>query len=68
MRIGITLCHDLLEIWPIDNWSRKKAIEILDHYKIGFQYVPTTMGTMAFRFNTKEDFKLALGLLSEQKS
>ena len=62
MRIGITLHEAQLEIWPIDDWSRKQCIQILTRHQIGFQYVPTTMNTMAFRFYDTEDYLLAKGL------
>lgn len=65
MRIGITLHEHNMEIWPIDDWSRKQCIQILTRYHIGFQYVPTTMGTMAFRFYTKDEYKLALEMFNE---
>ena len=68
MRIGYTLNEAQLEIWPIDDWSRKQCIQILTKHRIGFQYVPTTMDTMAFRFYDTEDYILAKELFNEQKS
>lgn len=67
MRIGITLHEAQFEIWPIDDWSRKLCIQILTKHHIGFQYVSTTMGTMAFRFYNIEDYKLALMLFNEYR-
>ncbi len=65
MRIGFTLHEAQLEIWPIDDWSRKQCIQILTKHHIGFHYVPTTMGTMAFRFYSIEDYKLAKDMFNE---
>jgi len=66
MRIGFTLHEANLEIWPIDDWSRKQCIQILTKHHIGFSYIQTTMGSMAFRFSTKEDFDLARNLFNKQ--
>lgn len=59
-RIGITLNEAQLEIWPIDDWSRKRCVSILARHSIGFTYVATTMGTTAFQFYNESDYKLAL--------
>lgn len=66
MRIGITLHEHNLEIWPIDDWSRKQCVQILTKHYIGFQYVPTTMGTTAFKFYNAEDYRFALEIFNEQ--
>lgn len=63
MRIGFTLNEAELEIWPIDDWSRKKVYLILGKNQIGYEYMPTTMGTVSLRFRTFEDYKKALELI-----
>jgi len=67
-RIGITLHETNLEIWPTDDWSRRKCVDILTRYHIGFTYVPTTMGSTAFQFYNHQDYKLATELFSNTKT
>ena len=63
MRIGYTLTEALLEIWPMDKWSREKILLILGNNQIGFDVVPTTMNTYSFRFRNKEDYYTAKQLI-----
>lgn len=63
IRPQYTINHPLLEIFPLDKWSRKKIILSLN--KVGYAYTPTTMGECSLRFHNQEDFNLALSIVSK---
>lgn len=60
--LQFTNIPELLELFPLDPWSRKGLIEVLRKAKIGYNYTPTTMGAMSFRLHSKEEFDLAFKL------
>ncbi len=63
IRPQYTINPILLEIFPIDNWSRKKIILSLN--KIGYDYVPTTMGECSLRFRSETDYQQALNIIKQ---
>ncbi|NDB81237.1 MAG: hypothetical protein EB127_00585 [Alphaproteobacteria bacterium] len=54
-----------LFIWPIDKFSRDIILKILGRNQIGFDCVPTTMGTWSFYFRSKDEFEQALYLIRQ---
>jgi hypothetical protein len=62
MKIQFTLNAAEFEIWPVDKPSRDQFISLMARNDIGYRYMPTTMGTMTFRFHNKEDYNRALDL------
>lgn len=54
-----------MEIWPIDDWSRKIVTTAVTEAGIDFNLNPTTMGHPALRFNTNEDYEKALSIIKE---
>ncbi len=67
LRIQFTNIPELLEIFPLDKWSRNHATRILGIHQIGYAFTPTTMSEYALRFATREDFDLAKRLLQEHE-
>lgn len=55
----------LMEIWPIDEWSRKIIIEAISSQGITYSLNQTTMGTPALKMNTTEDYEQALSIIKE---
>jgi len=68
MRIGYTLNEAELEIWPIDDWSRKRIYLILGKHQIGYEYKPTTMGTVSLRFSNKDNYKQAISMIEHEQT
>jgi len=60
--LQFTNIPELLELFPLDPWSRRGLIEVLRRANIGYVYTPTTMGAMSFRLHSREDFDLAFKL------
>lgn len=60
--LQFTNIPELLELFPLDKWSRQGLIKVLGKAGIGYAYTPTTMGEMSFRIHTKEEFDRALKL------
>jgi hypothetical protein len=54
-----------MEIWPIDEWSRKIIIDTVSNQKIEFTLNQTTMGTPALRMNNIEDYEKALSTIKD---
>lgn len=63
MKAQITLNEHAREIWPTDPASRKLCTRLLGMYQIGYDYVPTTMGTVALKFRSIEEYEQALALI-----
>lgn len=62
-RPQITLNNNSLEIWPSDKWSREVCYRLLGYYQIGYDYIPTTMGTVALKFRNLESYEQALTII-----
>lgn len=62
-RIQFTLNESLLEVWPSDRWSRDNCHRLMGNYQLGYDYIPTTMGTSALRFRNLETYEQALTII-----
>ena len=55
----------LMEIWPVDEWSRKIVTTAITDAGINYNLNPTTMGHPALRFATSEDYEKALSIIKD---
>lgn len=64
MKIAFTNIPELLEIFPLDPWSRKHIIEILDNLNMEYGYASTSLGIPAIRLKDKDSFDKAKTTIS----
>jgi len=67
MKIQFTNIPELLEIFALDKWSRDHITRLMGMHQIGYDVVPTTMASPAFRFRTRENFDHAKRLIQEHE-
>lgn len=67
MKIQCTYNSELLEIFPIDKWSRDHSTRLLGIHQIGYVFTPTTMTEYSLRFNNQADYELARQLIQEHE-
>lgn len=65
VRPQYTITPLLMEVWPVDNWSRKLICECLEKNSIRFEYAYTTMGAPAIKFLSHKDYELAYNLIKD---
>ena len=51
MRPQYTINDYLYEIWPLDGWSRKVILNLIESHNVVYTEEFTTMGTTSFRFD-----------------
>lgn len=62
----ITVNEYLLEIWPIDKWSREKTLSILHNNNIEYTLEATTMGEPSFKLRNKLDYTRTIKLIRNE--
>ncbi len=65
VRPQYTITPILMEIWPLDKWSRKLILDCLEKNNIKINLVLTTMGEPAIKFKDNKDFERAYTLIKD---
>lgn len=64
VRPQYTINPIMMEIWPLDGWSRKIIIDALVENEIRYTFVFTTMGEPALKFLDSKDYESAYMIIS----
>ncbi len=64
-RPQLTVNPLLMNIWPIDPWSRQVIREALEKNNIIAEDTPTTMGQPALKFKNEKDYEQALSIIKD---
>ena len=54
----------MFEIWPMDEFSRKKIHSLIESMNLTYQEFSTTMGTLTFRFGRDDFYQLKKALIN----